>query len=67
MNEDQPSPMFNASEVQLSEEGLIFVCSDELEAQTAYLEGQARGRKVKLDGKNLIMLHSDEKEPRGGV
>jgi hypothetical protein len=62
MNENQPSPMFSASSVQVTEEGLIFVCSDELEAQKAFLEGQARGRRVKIDGKNLIMLNS-EKEP----
>jgi hypothetical protein len=57
--------MFSASEVQISDEGLIFVCSDELEAQKAFLEGQARGRKVKLDGKNLIMLNLGKKEPHG--
>jgi hypothetical protein len=51
--------MFSASSVQVTEEGLIFVCSDELEAQKAFLEGQARGRRVKIDGKNLIMLNSD--------
>jgi hypothetical protein len=63
MNENQPSPMFSASCVQVTEEGLIFVCSDELEAQRAFLEGQARGRRVKIDGKNLIMLNSEKKPP----
>jgi hypothetical protein len=61
MNENQPSPMFNASEVQITDEGLVFVCSDEAEAQRAYWEGQARGRKVKLDGKKLIMLSSADR------
>ena len=65
MTDNQPSPMFKASEVEITDEGLAFVCDSEAEAQRAYWEGQLRERKVKLDGNKLIMLK--DKEPRGEI
>lgn len=37
--------MFKASEVEITDEGLAFVCDSEAEAQRAYWEGQLRERK----------------------
>lgn len=48
--------MFRADEVHFTDKGLVFVCPDEAQAQRAYREGQLKGRKVKLDGKKLVML-----------
>lgn len=58
MSDDQPSPIFRADEVHLTDEGLVFICPDEAESQRAYCEGLLKGRKVKLDGRKLIMLRS---------
>lgn len=58
MRDDKPSPVFKADEVCFTDEGLVFICPDEAQAQRAYCEGLLKGRKVKLDGKKLIMLRS---------
>lgn len=50
--------MFKASEVEITDKGLAFVCDSEAEAQRAYWEGQLRERKVKLDGNKRSYVSS---------
>jgi hypothetical protein len=53
---DEVERGFEAADVSFTDEGLVFVCLSEAEAQRAYCEAIAKGHKAQLDRKSIILL-----------
>ncbi|HEY9877064.1 MAG TPA: hypothetical protein V6D29_01350 [Leptolyngbyaceae cyanobacterium] len=61
-NNDEISPSFKAIDAEVTDEGIVLIHADELEAQRAYFEGQLRGHVLRLEGVRLTWLLPNNKD-----